>query len=88
MAPDEQVGALPTRGDLAMRPTALIAAALAAVFAVSCAQFREKVSSRPASTTQASDDARVSGTGARTAGDTPLAAGGAGGNGGSTGSRY
>lgn len=72
-----------------MRPTALIAAALAAVFAVSCAQFREKVSSRPASTTQASDDARTAASsGARTAGDTPLAAGGAGGNGGSTGSRY
>jgi len=69
-----------------MRPTALIAAALAAVFAVSCAQFREKVSSRPASS---SDDARTAASsGARTAGDTPLAAGGAGGNGGSTGSRY
>ena len=73
-----------------MRPTALIAAALAAVFAVSCAQFREKVSSRPSSTAQASDDARTAASqnsSARTAGDTPLAAGGAGGNGGSTGSR-
>jgi hypothetical protein len=64
-----------------MRPKPLIAAALAAFFAVSCAQLRtdrDKVSSRPSSTAQASD------VGAQTRGETPLAAGGAGGNGGST----
>jgi hypothetical protein len=70
-----------------MRPTPLLAAALAAVFAVSCAQFREKVSSRPSSNAQASDVGARSDIGSRTTSETPLAAGGAGGSGGSTQSR-
>ena len=73
-----------------MRPTPLIAAALAAVFAASCAQFKEKFSSHPSSTAQASEGraAMPQQTSPRTTSDTPLAAGGAGGNGGSTASRY
>ena len=114
-----------------MRSKPLIAAALAAVFAVSCAQFKEKVAHRPAATAQSSDgaeamfraldknndgyvsrqeamgsphekdfdaldanrDGRLSreehaaahrGMAPRAAGETPLAAGGAGGTGGST----
>jgi hypothetical protein len=65
-----------------MRPTALIAAALAALFAVSCAQMRDRdrVASRPSSTAQASDVSAQT----RAPSETPLAAGGAGGNGGST----
>ena len=117
-----------------MKSKPLIAAALAAVFAVSCAQFKEKVAHRPAATAQANDggaeamfraldknndgyisrqeamgtphdkdfdaldtnrDGRLSreehaaapqhrGMAPRAAGETPLAAGGAGGTGGST----
>jgi len=66
-----------------MRLKPLIAAALAATFAVSCAQFktdRDKVSSRPSSTAQPSDVSAQT----RAPGETPLAAGGPGGNGGST----
>jgi hypothetical protein len=66
-----------------MRATPLIAAALAAVFAASCAQFREKVSSRPSSTAQASDQERATQQNSMGTGETPLAAGGAGGAGGS-----
>lgn len=71
-----------------MRSKPLIAAALAAVFAVSCAQFKEKFAGQPSNTSQSSDTGAQS-TAPRTTSETPLAAGGAGGNGGSTGTmRY
>ena len=65
-----------------MRSKPLIAAALAALFAVSCAQMRDRdrVASRTSGTAQASDGV----TQARTTSETPLAAGGAGGAGGAT----
>lgn len=66
-----------------MRAKPLIAMALLAFFAASCAQFKEKMSSRPSSDERAAIQ-QPSGASARTTGETPLAAGGNGGNGGST----